>query len=259
MGRRACLSERPTLAPSSINERPPQRVAELTRSVTMVRTFLDVSEHIESIAPEPLPRGASLSCRALEASLRSLLSAPAEQPAEVEMLLERWQYCEEHHEALVAAAAVADFSTLSRLRRNPSRSQSVPSLSGMVESGEALLSTLSSPLSKARRLWSTTSMATLLDLHQGSSAPPSPDQPPLPQPLPQQPSSATRGSPRDRRLSRSVESTLEEVEEEELRAAVEAAEPTDAERAHLEGLRWVPADSLNAECLRVPLSAAECR
>ena len=56
----------------------------------MVRTFLDVSEHIESIAPEPLPRGASLSCRALEASLRSLLSAPAEQPAEVEMLLERW-------------------------------------------------------------------------------------------------------------------------------------------------------------------------
>jgi hypothetical protein len=46
-----------------------------------------------------------------------------------------------------------------------------------------------------------------------------------------------------------VESTLEEVEEElhaseeeELRAAVEAAEPTDTERAHLEGLRWVPAD-----------------
>lgn len=209
----------------------------------MVRTFLDVSEHIESIAPEPLPRGASLSCRALEASLRSLLSAPAEQPAEVEMLLERWQHFEEHHEALVAAAAAADFSTLSRLRRNPSRSQSVPSLSGMVESGEALLSTLSSPLSKARKLWSTTSMATLLDLHQGSSSPPSPHQPPPPPLLPQQqPPSATRGSPRERRLSRSVESTLEEVEEEELRAAVEAAEPTDTERAHLEGLRWVPAD-----------------
>lgn len=226
----------------------------------MVRTFLDVSEHIESIAPEPLPRGASLSCRALEASLRSLLSAPAEQPAEVEMLLERWQHFEEHHEALVAAAAAADFSTLSRLRRNPSRSQSVPSLSGMVESGEALLSTLSSPLSKARRLWSTTSMATLLDLHQGSSSPPSPHQPPPPQLLPQQPSSATRGSPRERRLSRSVESTLEEVEEElhaseeeERRAAVEAAEPTDTERAHLEGLRWVPADCdggepMNSEC-----------